>query len=92
MKHVILPAVKTISVRDLRQRWPEAEARLQTEKEIVITRDARPVAKLVRLDERPKPRKRFDPVAHGKWQRRIAGGPASRWVDRALREVRADRR
>lgn len=92
VKHVILPAVKTISVRDLRQRWPEAEARLQTEKEIVITRDARPVAKLVRLDERPKPRKRFDPVAHGKWQRRIAGGTASRWVDRALREGRADRR
>ena len=39
--------MKTISVRDLRQRWPEAEARLQVEKEIVITRDAKPVAKLV---------------------------------------------
>jgi len=83
--------VKTISVRDLRQRWPQAEARLQVEKEILITRDARPVAKLVRIEERPKPRKRFDPIAHGKWQRRTAGGKVSRWVDRALRESRKDR-
>lgn len=84
--------MKTISVRDLRQRWPEAEARLQIEKEIVITRDAKPVAKLVRIDERPKPRKRFDPAAHARWQRRIAGGKVSRWVDRAVREAREDRR
>ena len=83
--------MKTISVRDLRQRWPEAEARLQIEKEIVITRDAKPVAKLVRIDERPKPRKRFDPAAHARWQRTMAGGKGSRWVDRALREAREDR-
>ena len=84
--------MKTISVRDLRQRWPEAEARLRSEKEIVITRDAKPVAKLVRIDERPKARKRFDPAAHARWQRRIAGGKVSRWVDRAVREAREDRR
>lgn len=84
--------MKTISVRDLRQRWPEAEARLQLEKEIIITRDARPVAKLVRIDERPRSRRRFDPAAHARWQRRIAGGKVSRWVDRAVREAREDRR
>lgn len=84
--------MKTITVRDLRQRWPEAEALLQVEKEIVITRDAKPVAKLVRIDERPKPRRRFDPVAHGRWQRKMAGGKISRWVDHALREARGDRR
>jgi antitoxin (DNA-binding transcriptional repressor) of toxin-antitoxin stability system len=84
--------VKTITVRDLRQRWPEAEALLQVEKEIVITRDAKPVAKLIRIAERPKPRKRFDPAAHARWQRRIAGGKVSRWVDRALEAARADRR
>ncbi|HEX9821086.1 MAG TPA: hypothetical protein VGD07_15900 [Methylomirabilota bacterium] len=83
--------MKTISVRDLRQRWPEAEARLKVEKEIVITRDAKPVARLVRIDERSKPRKRFDPAAHARWQRRIAGGKVSRWVDRSLREAREDR-
>ena len=84
--------MKTISVRDLRQRWPEAEALLQVEEEIVITRDARPVAKLVRIAERPKPRKRFDPAMHARWQRRAAAGRVSRWVDRAVREARADRR
>jgi antitoxin (DNA-binding transcriptional repressor) of toxin-antitoxin stability system len=84
--------VKTISVRDLRQRWPVAEALLQIEEEIVITRDARPVAKLVRIAERPKSRRRFDPDAHARWQRRMAGGKVSRSVDRALRTARADRR
>jgi antitoxin (DNA-binding transcriptional repressor) of toxin-antitoxin stability system len=84
--------MKTISVRDLRQRWPETEALLQVEEEIVITRDARPVAKLVRIAERPKPRKRFDPATHARWQRRAAGGKISRWVDRTVREARADRR
>jgi antitoxin (DNA-binding transcriptional repressor) of toxin-antitoxin stability system len=84
--------MKTISVRDLRQRWPEAEALLQVEEEIVITRDARPVAKLVRIAERPTPRKRFDPATHARWQRRVAGGRVSRWVDRAVRQAREDRR
>ena len=88
----MLEHVKTITVRDLRQRWPEAEALLQIEKEIVITRDARPVAKLVRVSEQPKPRKRFDPVAHGRWQKQMARGKVSRWVDRALSNAREDRR
>jgi antitoxin (DNA-binding transcriptional repressor) of toxin-antitoxin stability system len=83
--------MRTISVRDLRQRWPEAEARLQIEKEIIITRDAKPVAKLVRIDDRAKVRRRFDPVAHAKWQRKVAGGKMTRWVDRAVSEGRADR-
>jgi hypothetical protein len=32
--------MKTITIRDLRQRWPEAEAALQVEDEILITRDS----------------------------------------------------
>ena len=83
--------MKSISVRDLRQRWPAAEALLRVEKEIVITRDARPVARLVRIDDRPSARKRFDPAAHAKWQQRTAGGKVSRWVDRAVRAAREDR-
>jgi antitoxin (DNA-binding transcriptional repressor) of toxin-antitoxin stability system len=83
--------VKTFSVRDLRQRWPEAEALLRTEREIVITRDSKPVAKLVRFTAPTKPRKRFDPVAHGKWQHKQSGGRVSRWSDRALAVARADR-
>jgi antitoxin (DNA-binding transcriptional repressor) of toxin-antitoxin stability system len=84
--------VKSISVRDLRQRWPAAEALLRVEKEIVITRDAKPVAKLVWIAEEPMARKRFDPVAHAKWQRKTAGGRVSGWVDRAVSDAREDRR
>jgi antitoxin (DNA-binding transcriptional repressor) of toxin-antitoxin stability system len=91
VKHVVLDAVKTVSVRDLRQRWPEAEALLQVEREIIITRDSKPIAKLVRLAAANKPRRRFDPVAHAKWQRKINGGTVSRWVDRTLAEARQDR-
>ena len=83
--------MKTISIRDLRQRWPEAEALLQAEGEIVITRDAKPVAKLVRIAEPKKPRRRFDPSAHARWQRQLAGGKISPWVDRALTQSRRDR-
>ena len=76
--------MKTISVRDLRQRWPRAEAMLRTEGEITITRDGRPVAKLVRLRQTRSTRKRFDPEAHGAWQARTGGGRTVRWVDEFL--------
>jgi antitoxin (DNA-binding transcriptional repressor) of toxin-antitoxin stability system len=84
--------MRTISVRDLRQRWPEVEARLRVEKEIVIIRNAKPVAKLVHVDDGAKARRRFDPVAHAKWQREIAAGKITRWVGRAMKEERSDRR
>jgi hypothetical protein len=83
--------VKSISVRGLRQRWPAAEALLRVEKELDITRDAKPVAKLVRIDEPSTSRRRFDPAAHAKWQRRMTGGEVSRWVDRAVSDARQDR-
>ncbi len=83
--------MKTVTVRDLRQRWPEAEKALQIEPEILITRDSKPVAKLVRYVEPDKPRKRFNPVAHGKWQRKISGGRVTRWVDEALLKERDER-
>lgn len=83
--------MKTITVRDLRQRWPEAEASLQVEKEMIITRAGKPVAKLVRFEEPPKKRKRFDPVAHAKWQRKMSGGKIVRWVDEHLLTERDER-
>lgn len=83
--------MKTFSVRDLRQRWPQAEALLRSEREIIITRDSRPVAKLVRFSPPKKRRKRFDPVAHGKWQQKLGGGRVSRWVDATLAAARKDR-
>jgi antitoxin (DNA-binding transcriptional repressor) of toxin-antitoxin stability system len=76
----------------LLRRWPQAEALLRVEHEIIITRDSKPVAKLMRIATATKPRKRFDPAAHAKWQRKVSGGHVSRWVDRALAEARDDRR
>ncbi len=66
--------MKTITIRDLRQRWPEAEAALNIEEEILITRDSKPVAKLVRFVQPEANRKRWNPErtrgAHQKrfWQ------------------------
>ena len=83
--------MKTVTVRDLRQRWPETERALQVEQEILITRDSRPVAKLVRLVEPDKPRRRFDAAAHGKWQRKMSRGTVTRWVDEGLLKERDER-
>ena len=91
MKHVILARMKTVTVRDLRQRWPETEKALQTEHEILITRDGQPVAKLSRIAAEAKSRKRFDPVAHGKWQRKMSGGKIVRWVEEGLLKERDER-
>jgi antitoxin (DNA-binding transcriptional repressor) of toxin-antitoxin stability system len=66
--------VKTITIRDLRQRWPEAEAALEVENEILITRDSKPVAKLVRLEVQKDNRPRWDVAAHARWQKKVAGG------------------
>jgi antitoxin (DNA-binding transcriptional repressor) of toxin-antitoxin stability system len=83
--------MKTVTVRDLRQRWPETEKALQVESEIIITRDSRPVAKLIRYLEPDKRRKRFDPAAHGEWQRKMSGGKLTRWVEEGLLQERDER-
>jgi antitoxin (DNA-binding transcriptional repressor) of toxin-antitoxin stability system len=83
--------MKTVTVRDLRQRWPETEKALQTEEEILVTRDSKPVAKLVRYVEPAKARKRFDPASHGKWQQKMGRGKVTRWVDEGLLEERDER-
>jgi antitoxin (DNA-binding transcriptional repressor) of toxin-antitoxin stability system len=83
--------MKTVSVRDLRQRWPDTEKALQVESPIIITRDSKPVAMLIRYLGPDKPRKRFDPVAHGEWQRKMSGGKVTRWVDEGLLKERDER-
>jgi len=82
--------MKTITIRDLRQRWPEAEAALQVEDEILITRDSKPVARLVRISETADARPRWDAAGHARWQKRVSGGRISR-SDAALAKDRADR-
>ncbi len=86
----MLVLMKTITVRDLRQRWPQAEAALQLENEILITRDSKPVAKLVRIADEPRKRPRWDPQEHARWQRKISRGRISR-SDAALASSRAER-
>jgi antitoxin (DNA-binding transcriptional repressor) of toxin-antitoxin stability system len=83
-------SVKTITIRDLRQRWPEAEAALKIENEILITRDSKPVAKLVSLPSSAARRPRWDVEEHARWQKRVAGGKISN-SDAALARLRADR-
>ena len=91
MKHDNLRAVRTITVRELRQRWPRGKALIQTEGEILITRDAKRVAKLVRIVEPRTTRPRFDSRKHAAWQTRVGGRRVVRWVDEFLARERSAR-
>jgi antitoxin (DNA-binding transcriptional repressor) of toxin-antitoxin stability system len=82
--------MKSITIRDLRQRWPEAEAALRLENEILVTRDSKPVAKLVSVSTPESPRPRWNAREHARWQKKIAHGKMSR-SDAALAQDRADR-
>jgi antitoxin (DNA-binding transcriptional repressor) of toxin-antitoxin stability system len=82
--------MKTITIRDLRQHWPEAEAALEVEDEILITRDSKPVAKLVRVSAAATKRPRWNMEDHARWQKKVSKGKISR-SDAALAESRADR-
>jgi antitoxin (DNA-binding transcriptional repressor) of toxin-antitoxin stability system len=82
--------VKTITIRDLRQRWPAAEAALKLENEILITRDSVPVAKLVAIPPRETQRPRWNAREHARWQNKVAEGKMSR-SDEALAQSRAER-
>jgi hypothetical protein len=67
--------VRTITVRDLRHKWPLAESWLQEEGELLITRDSKPVAKLVKVAEK-KSQKRFSAKEQEKWRRSVFGSGA----------------
>jgi antitoxin (DNA-binding transcriptional repressor) of toxin-antitoxin stability system len=82
--------MRTMTIRDLRHKWPEAEAALQLEDEIIITRDSKPVAKLIPFTEPAPKRKRWDPKAHARWQKKVAGGKITQ-SNEALQLIRADR-
>ena len=82
--------MKTITIRDLRQRWPETARTLQIENEIVITRAGKPVAKLVRLSEAARKRPRWSAEEHAGWQKKVCGGKMSR-SDAGLAQSRSER-
>jgi antitoxin (DNA-binding transcriptional repressor) of toxin-antitoxin stability system len=92
VKHVSFRGMKTMSIRDLRQRWPEAEKALQTQEEIIITRDSKPVAKLVRVVEKKPTRKRWDAEKHKRWQKKMWGDTQVSLVDKYLQADREDRK
>ena len=82
--------MKTITIRELRQRWPQAEKALEVEHELIVTRDGKPVAKLVRLVE-PKPKsKRWDPQGHLRWLRKVWGNRMMTSSDKSIAADRAD--
>ena len=84
--------MKTITIRDLRQRWPETEKTLQVENELIVTRDGQPVARLIRVAERKPNRKRWNPEAHKKWLKKVWGNKQVRLVDKYLQADREDRK
>lgn len=82
----------TMTVRDVRLKWPEAERILARDGEIVVTRDAKPVARILPYrSPRTKARKRFDPKEHAGWLRRFwKSQPTQPRTDDLLRRERAD--
>jgi antitoxin (DNA-binding transcriptional repressor) of toxin-antitoxin stability system len=71
-----------MTIREVRLHWPKAEAALADGEEIVVTRDAQPVARLLPyVPPRKTARKAFDPEAHMRRIRRfwkgIAPGPST---------------
>jgi antitoxin (DNA-binding transcriptional repressor) of toxin-antitoxin stability system len=84
--------MRTITIRDLRQRWPEAEAALQAEDEIIVTRDSRPVAKLVRVTQAEAKRPRWTPDEHRRWIKKVFGNRVFPSSDEPLAAARADRK
>lgn len=84
--------MKTITVRDVRQRWPEAERSLAIEGEITITRDGKPVARLLPVEPVEDNRPSFDPVANRKRREKLWGKGAVIDSLSGLLEDREDRK
>ena len=84
--------MRMITIRDLRQRWPEAEAALQAEDEIIVTRDSKPVAKLVRVTQAEAKRTRWTAEEHRRWIKKVFGRKVFPSSDERLAAARADRK
>ena len=82
-----------MSVRDVRQRWPEAERALQHDDGIIVTRDGKPVARIVPFEPRiRRPRAAVDWDALERWRSRFwRAQPVQPRTDDDLAADRADR-
>ncbi len=83
--------MRTMTIRDIRHHWPEAERALATEAEILITRDGRPVARLLPLMEEGAPKKQFDPEEQRLWMEEFWGKDVAFDSLTGLLEDREDR-
>jgi antitoxin (DNA-binding transcriptional repressor) of toxin-antitoxin stability system len=81
-----------MSVRDIRLRWPEAEKKLASAGEIIVTRDSVPVARLLPFRARATSRRaRFNAAAHKRWLQAFWKGQRVRVsTDRLLQRDRAE--
>ncbi len=80
-----------MSVRDIRLKWPEAERKLASAGEIVVTRDSVPVARLLPYRAAARARRlRFDPAAQRRWLRQFwKGHPSHLSTDLLLQQDRS---
>ena len=84
--------MKTMTVSDLREHWPEAERALAAEKEIIITQDGQPVARLTPIESAIPEKKRFDPAEQKRFRDEIFGeGVIVDWVREFCEVDRAER-
>jgi antitoxin (DNA-binding transcriptional repressor) of toxin-antitoxin stability system len=61
-----------MTVRDVRLKWPEAERALARTGEIVVTRDSKPIARILPYEASPRRRHpRFDPAEQRRWLERF---------------------
>jgi antitoxin (DNA-binding transcriptional repressor) of toxin-antitoxin stability system len=61
-----------MTVRDIRLKWPEAERALARVGEIVVTRDSRPIARILPYEPPSQPRRaRFEPAEQERWLRQF---------------------
>jgi antitoxin (DNA-binding transcriptional repressor) of toxin-antitoxin stability system len=83
----------SMSVRDVRQRWPDTERALARHGEVIVTRDGRPVARIVPIagaDRDARAAVDFDALA--RWRDEFwAKQPPQPSTDGELAASRADR-
>ncbi len=84
--------MKTVSIRDLRQKWPAIERGLKGSEGLLVTRDSKPVARLLPLENAAKGgRPQFHAKDQVQWLKKIWGTTETLpWVDAALAQDRGD--
>ena len=83
--------MKRITIRELRLHWPATEAALELEGETLVTRDSRPVAKLVRITPPSTRRPRWTPAVHRRWIQKTFGDQVFSSIDEHLQLAREER-